>query len=60
MLFESFDGERLRGLTDTYVPVAAHWVGGGPPLNRLTAVEIIGLTDDGGDAPAALGTLAAP
>ena len=60
VLFESFDGERLRGLTDTYVPVAAHWVGGGPPLNRLTAVEIIGLTDDGGEAPAALGTLAAP
>lgn len=60
VLFESFDGERLRGLTDTYVPVAVSWAGGGPPLNRLTAVEIIGLTDDGGDAPAALGTLAAP
>ena len=60
VLFESFDGERLRGLTDTYVPVAVRWAGGGPPLNRLTAVEIIGLTDDGGDAPAALGTLAAP
>ena len=60
VLFESFDGERLRGLTDTYVPVAASWAGGPAPLNRLTAVEIIGLTDDGGDAPAALGTLAAP
>ena len=59
VLFESFDGERLRGLTDTYVPVAAHWAGGAPPLNRLTAVEIIGLTDDGGDAPAALGRAAA-
>ena len=60
VLFESFDGEQLRGLTDTYVPVAAHWVGGAAPLNRLTAVEIIGLTDDGGDAPAALGKAAAP
>ena len=60
VLFESFDGERLRGLTDTYVPVAAHWAGGAPPLNRLTAVEIIGLTDDGGEAPAALGRAAAP
>ena len=60
VLFESFDGERLRGLTDTYVPVAARWAGGAPPLNRLTAVEIIGLTDDGGDAPAALGRAAAP
>ena len=60
VLFESFDGERLRGLTDTYVPVAAHWAGGAPPLNRLTAVEIIGLTEDGGDAPAALGRAAAP
>lgn len=59
VLFESFDGERLRGLTDTYVPVVGRWSAGPAPLNRLTAVEIVGLTDDGGEAPAALGKPAA-
>ena len=58
VLFESFDGARLHGLTDTYAPVLVDWEGGAPPLNRLEAVEIVGLARDGEGAPAALGKLA--
>ena len=56
VLFESADGGRLRGLTDTYVPVAADWRDSAPPpLNRLIAVAIVGLEDEGRGAPAAIG-----
>ena len=70
VLFESFDGARLHGLTDTYAPVLVDWPvdgladrlvdgeGEAPPLNWLTAVEIVGLASDGEGAPAALGKLA--
>ena len=60
VLFESASGGQLRGLTDTYVPVAVDWSDSTPPpLNRLIAVEIVGLEDDGVETPTAIGRLAA-
>ena len=60
VLFESADGARLHGLTDTYVPVELEWSESAPPpLNRLLAVQIVGLGESDGETPTAIGKLAA-
>lgn len=43
VLFESSADGCLRGLTDTYVPVAAEWRSGAPPLNQIRAARLLRL-----------------